>query len=102
MLIQDKLNELLNSNDGKVYLYISKHRENLDKIRQSSLENVDFTKTQTKVLLLFPLGLGFIRGKINGVYYDNDATTEGFVLDHVDLSENPFFQSINPETLEII
>lgn len=102
MFIKDIIVDLLNKNDGKVYIYVTKSKQNLDKVRVNSNENIDFSKTSTKIVLTFPMGLGYIRGKVDGIFYDKDETTQGFIANYVELTNDTFFQEIDPETQELL
>lgn len=101
MQIQDKIIEHLNSNDGKVYVYLSKDKDNLNSIRLNTNNGVDFSKTTTKFLVLYPLGVGNISGEIHGVYYDDDSTTNMFIQEKITMGIDSFIKSVNVETKEI-
>lgn len=102
MEIKDKIIEHLNSNDGKIYLYVSKDEKNLNDVRINTNINVDFSKTNTKFIVLFPKGIGKVKGEINGgIYYDDDSLTEQFIKNSISLSSDAFIKAINSETKEV-
>lgn len=101
MVIKDRIIEHLQSNDGKVYLYISKNKLTLDSIRQLSNEGIDFSKTKTKVVLVHPEGMGFIKGNIDVIYYDSNTMTEDFISNKIELNNNIEFKEVNEITQEI-
>jgi hypothetical protein len=102
MNIKDKIVDHLNSNDGKVYVYVSKDKDGLNDVRMNTNNSVDFSKTSTKVVVLFPIGIKSLVGDITGgIYYDSDSSTDNFIKEGVTLSPQAFVKSVNPETKEI-
>ncbi len=101
MVIKDKVVEHLLSNDGKVYIYISKNKLTLDSIRQLATEGVDFSKTSTKVVLVHPEGMGHIKGKIDTIYYDSNGVTQEFISNNIELNDLITFHEVDESTHEI-
>ncbi len=101
MVIKDKIIEHLNSNDGGVYLYISKNKLTLDFIRQLATEGIDFSKTNVKVVLVHPEGVGQVKGKINTIYYDSNEITQEFISNNIELNNEVTFKEVDEYTMEI-
>jgi|DEB19_MinimDraft_2_1074335.scaffolds.fasta_scaffold05752_3 hypothetical protein len=101
MNIVDVLIDKVNSNDGKVYVYVSKSKITLDKVKQTATERCDFSKTNTKVLLIYPLGIGNVVGDVHGIYYDADGTTKDFLTMFLNTRPDTIINEVDPDTLEI-
>lgn len=101
MKITEAIITLLKTNEPKNYVYVSKSKPKLDEVRIMAMENIDFSNIQTKVLLVRPMGIGMVKGDVHGVYYDDNDTTQDFVLSNLSLVPEGFIKAVDELTREV-
>jgi len=99
MKVFEKLEDYVNSENKKYYLYISKNTPNLSYTEQHLKEH---SKLGGAVVYLSqPIGLGHIGNALDEVFYDVDSTTEEFIRESVKLNEGATIRKVQPSTMRI-
>jgi hypothetical protein len=83
------------------YIYISEFTNNLDKIRDQLIENVELSHPYCNVTLMLPAAVHRLFLSYNGVFYDKDCIPDG-ELETVKLRANGFKRAVDPTTQKLL
>jgi hypothetical protein len=83
------------------FLYISEFTNNLDKVRDELIENVELSHPYCNVTLLLPSAVHRLFLSYNGVFYDKDSIPSG-ELDTIKLRTNGFKRAVDPTTQKLL
>ena len=101
MTITEQVIEILKQNPEATYVYVAKDNKHLDAIKQAASEQCSLANLKVKMILVNPLGLGRINGEVDGVFYDEDATTSEFISTHITVKPTTFITPVNHDTGEL-
>lgn len=100
--LKDELSFKYNNGQPGRYLYISDMTNNLAKIRQHFLENMDMTNPSCAVILVTPVSLKGVHGEFDVVYVDKGSITEPSEFDIIKLKEGGKFVIVDPTSQNIL
>lgn len=102
MKLCDSIVALMQCDESRRYVYLSKSRSNMDALNLYVTENVDFNTTKVTIYVVLPMGIAQIHQKIDGVFADEGSTSSDYIKKHLLLKEGGFIMWVSPETQEII